>query len=82
MLEGFDGCQALLLVHFEEFRDQVLCLRRNLLPSVSFHLPRAFLHSFENDVLRGAVEGRLATEHDEQDDADAPDVTLFVVVAA
>ena len=80
VLEGISGSQTNVLFA-KHVKDEVLGLRRNLIPHVSLELELT-LSDLLNDFLVGfAVEGRLTTEEDIEDDTDAPDVALLRVAS-
>jgi len=72
--------QTLGNVDFHKLLDQVLGRIINACPNRLFEHIMALLNLL-NDLVVAAIKGRLAAKHDIKDDADAPQVALFIVIS-
>ena len=72
------GIETLLWVLDHELLDEILCLWADTVPDLAAELPRA-LFDLCQDLLITAIEWRHATEHDVQNDTDAPQIALLSV---
>lgn len=73
--------EALVRVCHEQFADEVLCLRRDSLPSCRVKVVLTSLDLFKESEVVFIEEGRVARKENEEDDANAPKVTRLLVGA-
>ena len=81
MRQGFDRGQTLVHVLAHELFDQILGAVADFRPDLTLERPHALLNTRNDLLLSRSIEGWSTTEHDIEDDTDAPHVTLFVVGA-
>ena len=80
VLQGFHSRQTLRVVFIEELFNKVLGFVTRGVPDLPTEGPVTF-PDFIEDLTVSAIERRSATQHDVQNHADAPKVTLLSVVA-
>ena len=80
MCEGLFCRDSFLWVFFHKPLDQVLDLWALVTPVLRFELKYTSANFSDNLVVIGSTEGWSTTHHDIQNDTNAPQVALFVVI--
>ena len=81
VLEGLFGGDSLLWVPLHELSDEILHLLALVGPVLGFEFVVASAHLGNDLVVIGSSEGGSTAHHDIQDDPNAPQVALLIVVA-
>ena len=78
---GFLGGQTHVSLSLEKLVDEVLCIRRDIVPDGVAVCVGAAKNVIDDLFVRFTAKGRLAAQHDKEDDAHGPVVTLRCVAA-
>lgn len=82
MLQGINSAKAARSIRLQQLRDEVLGLLGDATPDLALELPYTAFHLLNDLFLGTGIERWATAKHDVENDTDAPQITLLVVVAA
>ena len=77
--QSLHGCQPHLSVRLEQLLDEVMGVRRDVLPHCSFKIVVGRLDLLEDLIGGLTVKGHFAREENERDDTNGPHIAAFVI---